>query len=407
MLENSFGLIFFLKQPKNQKTKSRYIYLRITVDGVSKEFSTKRQWDIDRWQQSSGRAIGTKEDAKTLNVYLETLCSKIYQAKIILLELNKPVTAENLKNQITGNGGERKFILEIFKHHNEQMEALIGKEFARGTFTRYKTACDHVKSFIKWKYNLEDLELGELNFEFVSEYTFWLKSVRQCGHNSTVKYVSNLKKIVLQCVRKGWIKGDPFIDFKTARKEVQRIALTQIELDKIRGKEFSCERLSQVRDIFLFSCYTGLAYIDVSKLKRSQIIEGIDGEQWIITHRQKTETPTRLPLLPVAFEIKEHYKHHPKCANLDLVLPTLSNQKMNAYLKEIADVCGVAQNLTFHIARHTFATTITLGNGVPIETVSKMLGHKSLKQTQHYAKILDLKVSMDMKALKDKLSIVV
>ncbi|REG74753.1 site-specific integrase, partial [Algoriphagus antarcticus] len=156
--------------------------------------------------------------------------------------------------------------------------------------------------------------------------------------------------------------------------------------------------------IFLFSCYTGLAYIDVKNLQKSQISVGIDGEQWIYTHRQKTNSPTRLPLLPKALELIEKYRSHPQCQDGTHVLPVLSNQKMNSYLKEIADVCEINKPLTFHIARHTFATTITLANGVPIETVSKMLGHKSLKQTQHYAKILDTKISFDMQALRDKLS---
>jgi integrase len=151
----------------------------------------------------------------------------------------------------------------------------------------------------------------------------------------------------------------------------------------------------------LFCCYTGLEYIDVKNLRKDQIKVGIDGEKWIFTQRQKTETPTRLPLLSQALEIIEAYENHPQCSNKGLLLPVMSNQKMNAYLKVIADVCGIQKTLTFHIARHTFATSITLGNGVPIETVSKMLGHKLLKQTQHYAKILDLKVSHDMAKLRE------
>src|SRR6185437_3447713 len=167
---------------------------------------------------------------------------------------------------------------------------------------------------------------------------------------------------------------------------------------------FATERLSQVRDIFLFSCFTGLAYADLQKLRRSEISTGIDGGKWIFTRRQKTDTASRIPLLPTAQQILEKYLDHPLCRN-DKVLPILSNQKMNQYLKEIADVCHIDKYLTFHIARHTFATTITLSNGVPIETVSKMLGHRNLKTTQHYAKILDRKVSNDMQALKERLSL--
>ncbi len=407
MLEKSFGLFYYLKQSKNQKGSVRYIYLRITVDGQSKELSTKRTWDAEHWSQSSGRATGNKEDSKALNGYLDALCAKVYQAKKVLIESDKPITAENLKNVLNGEDGERRMILAIFKEHNAQMKALIGKEFAPATLTRYKTAHDHTESFIKWKYGTDDFDIRDLNYEFVSQFAFWLKSERNCGHNAAVKYIGNLKKIVLDCQKKGWLRSDPFAAFKLNRKEVIRIALTKVELARIAAKKFSVDRLAHVRDIFLFSCYTGLAYIDVYKLRRSDIITGVDDGQWIVTKRQKTDSATRLPLLPAAQEIMDKYKHDPKCASKGLVLPVLTNQKMNSYLKEIADGCDVNKNLTFHIARHTFATTVTLSNGVPIETVSKMLGHKSVKQTQQYAKIVDLKISEDMKLLSTKLQLAV
>lgn len=195
-----------------------------------------------------------------------------------------------------------------------------------------------------------------------------------------------------------------FLGYKLTKREIERHFLTSEELEVIASKDFATPRLKQVRDIFLFCCYTGLAYADVKKLKRNEIATGIDGEKWIFTHRQKTETPTRLPLLPPAMEILERYKDHPQCENSGQLLPVLCNQKMNGYLKEIADVCGVTKKMTTHIARHTFATTVTLCNGVPIETVGKMLGHRNLKTTQHYAKILDKKVSEDMKVLRSKFS---
>lgn len=404
MLEKSFGLFFFLKQPKNQKNKERYVYLRITVDGVSKELSTKRVWQVDKWNQAAGKATGTKEEAKNLNVYLDTLCSKIYQAKILLLEGNKPVTADALKNYITGQGDDRKMLLKAFKEHNDQMSALVGKDYAHATLVRYQTTYDHVAKFIQWKYKIEDIDINELDHEFVSEFAFWLKCIRNCGHNSTVKYISNVKKVLNLCIKKGWLNRDPFINFKTTRKEVKIVALTEEELIKITEKDFGIERLNHVRDIFVFCCYTGLAYVDVNQLRRNQIILGIDGNQWIDSKRQKTDSSIRLPLLPKAKEIMDSYENDYVCKEVGFVLPVLSNQKMNAYLKEIADICGIQIKLTFHIARHTFATTVTLSKGVPLETVSKMLGHKSLRQTQHYAKILDIKVSQDMLTLKDRLA---
>jgi site-specific recombinase XerD len=295
-------------------------------------------------------------------------------------------------------------LLEVFQNHNEQMEALVGQEYAPGTLERYKTSYNHTKSYLKWKFQIEDLDITKLNFEFISDYEFWLKSVRKCDHNTTMKYLSNFKKIVIKCIKNGWLQKDPFIGFNMAKREVERTALTENELEIIQSKRFSIKRLKLVRDIFLFSCYTGLAYADVQKLKRSEIMIGVDGEKWIFTKRQKTDSSSRIPILPPALEILKQYQEDPQCKFQDKVLPVLSNQKMNSYLKEIADACGISKNLTYHIARHTFATTVTLSNGVPIETVSKMLGHRNLKTTQHYAKILDKKISEDMKNLRLKYS---
>ncbi len=183
-------------------------------------------------------------------------------------------------------------------------------------------------------------------------------------------------------------------------KVVDRVFLNAEELQLMAAKQFVTDRLGQIRDIFLFSCYTGLSYADVYKLKASEIVTGPDGEKWINTKRQKTDTPTRVPLLPSAIAILIKYSDSPICENSGKALPVSTNQKMNAYLKEIGDICGINKSLTFHIARHTFATTITLSNGVPIESVSKMLGHTNIKTTQHYAKILDMKVAQDMSKLR-------
>ena len=403
MIEKSFGLFFFLKKGKNAKGDERHVYLKITVDGTAAEIATKRMWHPDRWIQKAGRASGSKEDAKVLNNYLDLLTNKVYEAKKILVDTAKPVSAQAIKNIVTGNTDSKKTIMQIFAQHNYQMKALIGQDFAKGTYDRYKTSYDHTKAFITWKYGKEDLQLSALNYDFISDYYFWLKTVRKCAHNTTVKYLRNFKKIVLTCVKKGWLPRDPFLEFKKSIKDVERFPLDKEELDRLASRVFSSDRLNAVRDIFLFCCYTGLAYLDIKNLLYKQIEVGIDGEQWIITHRQKTSTPTRIPLLPFALSLLEKYEHHPKRIIEGYALPVYSNQKVNDYLKEIASICEIKKELTFHIARHSFATTVTLTNGVPIETVSKMLGHKSIRQTQHYAKTIDWKVSEDMQNLKVKL----
>jgi len=225
-----------------------------------------------------------------------------------------------------------------------------------------------------------------------------------CSNNTAVKYIKNFNKIIKICLANDWLDKNPFNNYKSKIKEVERDFLSEEELQAILNKDFKTDRLSLVRDIFIFSCFTGLAYIDVKNLTKSHISIGIDGEKWIYTHRQKTESASKIPIIPITQMIIDKYENHPQSNNQDVLLPILSNQKMNAYLKEIAAICEIEKELTFHIARHTFATTVTLTNGVPIESVSKMLGHKNIKTTQHYAKILDKKVSEDMQVLRLKFS---
>lgn len=403
MLETSFSILFYLKKPKGYSRGEVPVYMRITVNGARKEIGTKHSCEPDRWNSDAQRAKGTNELSKTINAYLDTLERKVHDARLKLLENIKPVTAEALVKILTGQEEKPLMLLEIFEHHNVQMAALENTEYAPATVKRYDTTLEHTRAFIAWKYHLPDIEIKNLSFDFVSDMEFWLKSVRKCNHNSSIKYIGNMRKIVNYCLKTGWLQRDPFFGFKMAKREVVREFLSDDELQALAAKRFAIERLSQVRDIFLFSCYTGLAFIDVFQLTPASIAKGIDGKQWIFTSRQKTDTPTRVPLLPQAQEILNKYKDHPRCVNENKVVPILSNQKMNAYLKEIADVCGITKTLTFHIARHTFATTVTLNNDVPIESVSKMLGHKSIKITQHYAKIIDKKVSADMQLLAVKM----
>jgi site-specific recombinase XerD len=402
-METSFGLLFYLKKSNNFREAEVYIYMRITVDGQSAEISTKRKCKPENWNVAAGRLKGKTDVVKSCNAYLDTLQQKVFEAKRKLIETDKELNAENIKNLLLGkDNGKKYMLLEVFQYHNDQMAALVGQEYAPGTLERYKTSYKHTQSFLEWKYKLKDIDITKLNFEFISDYEFWLKSVRKCDHNTTMKYLSNFKKIVIRCIKNGWLQKDPFIGFSMAKREVERSALTEYELELLQAKKFPIRRLELVKNIFLFSCYTGLAYADVQKLKRSEIVIGIDGEKWVFTKRQKTDSVSRIPLLPVALTILQLYQDDPQCKLCDKVLPVLSNQKMNSYLKEIADACGISKNLTYHIARHTFATTVTLSNGVPIETVSKMLGHRNIKTTHHYAKILDRKISEDMKSMRQK-----
>lgn len=404
-MNKTFSLLFYLKTSKAKKDGSTPIYLRITIDGARADISTKRYVNSARWNSSAHKVVGNSEEIRNLNHYLKALEQNAFNSYRILLEKNDHVTALQLKNNLLNIGDEKPqsvFVLNVFKEHNRKVKALVGHDFALGTLERYEVSLRHTAEFIKWKYDLEDFPVNNIDHDFISSYDFYLRTERKCANNSTIKYLKNFKKIILICIANGWIDKDPFLNYKFKLKEVIREFLDIDEVQRIADKHFAMERLNQVRDIFLFCCFTGLAYADVKKLSTKEVLTDNSGNQWINTHRQKTKTVVRIPLLDGALSIIEKYKDHPVC-NKGNLLPVLSNQKMNSYLKEISTACGIQKELTFHIARHTFATTITLSNGVSIESVSKMLGHTNIKTTQHYAKILDLKVSQDMFALKGRL----
>lgn len=403
MLDKSFGLHFYLKKPKDYVKGIIPIYLRITVDGIPKELSTKRSCEPNRWNPAAERVSGTKEDARALNAYLDTLQAKAYEAKRQLIESNQMVTAASIKDQLLGTDQRNKLLIKIFENYNDKVKKLIGIDYSLATWTKYDRTKRFTHLFIQWKYKEQDLPLQCLDMEFVNDLELWLKTERKCGQNATMKYISILKMIVLFCVDNNWLEKDPFARFKMSKEEVIPEFLNKEEIQAISSKEIKIERLRQVRDVFLFCCFTGLAYVDIKKLNASEVSVGVDDELWIFTRRGKTNIPSRIPLLPMSQKILDSYKDHPQCINSRKLLPVLSNQKYNSYLKELADICGISKNLTTHTARHTFATTVTLSNGVPIESVSKMLGHKKLQTTQHYARVLDIKVSEDMQVLRARL----
>jgi len=401
-MNTTVSILFYIKRAKVNNLGVCPIYTRVTVNAKRFEFSTNKSINPDKWSSEGSKVKGTNEEARTINSHLDYLKNQVLEAEKRLFKKDIRITSENLKNELFGLTESKRMLVPIFQDHNNKIKELVGKEYAPGTLERYTTSLKHTIEFMQWKYNVSDIDITKIDHAFITDYEFWLRSVRNCANNTAVKYIKNFNKIIKICIANHWIEKNPFANYKSKVKEVERVYLTEEEIQSIMEKEFKTERLSLVRDIFLFSCFTGLAYIDVKNLTKSHISFGIDGEKWIFTHRQKTESASKIPILPVTQMIIDKYENHPQCNNEDKLLPILSNQKMNAYLKELADICNIDKELTFHIARHTFATTVTLTNGVPIESVSKMLGHKNLRTTQHYAKVLDRKVSEDMRILKDK-----
>jgi len=403
-MNTSFTQLFFLKSRKTDKGLKVPIYLRLTVNGKRAGLSVSRKVDPQKWDARTNKVRGTSSEARELNIYLDKVRSRVNKMHEKLMEANQPFTALDLKNLYLGKKEKPKMLLEVFDEHNKQMEKLIGIEFALGTYKRYHTTRNHIYRYVKEAYGKEDIPVRDVNLKFIRGFEYFLKEKKACNHNSSLKYVNNFKKIIRIAVGNEWITKDPFYNYKIKFKTVEREFLTKEELDSLAERDIHWDRLAIVRDMFVFCCYTGLAYIDIQKLNVDNIVTDIDGNLCIQAKRTKTKTKLVIPLLPPAVAILERYQEHPKVLNGDCVLPVLSNQKSNAYLKEIALLCGIKKNLTTHLARHTFATTVTLTNGVPLETVGKMLGHKNLRTTQHYAKIVDRKVNEDMKALQEKMA---
>jgi len=399
--KRTFNQIIFPKRAHGGANQAS-MYLRITINGIRTEFTINRDIDMKDWNVQSRRMHGKNPKAKEFNSYLDAIEFRIYEIYRELVANGEQITADVIKAKFHGVDTDKpRMLLEIFEEHNKQFSALVGKDFSKGSLKRFQVVTKALEEFLQWKFQITDISIKKLNFEFINDFEFYLKSVRNCSHNTVMGYVKKLKKIVRQCVAKDWLDKDPFMAYKVTLRETHRTVLTEKEL-KIMTEKTLIGRMDQIRDIFLFSCYTGLAYSDVEKLTAAEISTGIDGEKWIMTTRTKTDTATRVPLLPPSLAILAKYEGRPDLLHSGRLLPVISNQRMNGYLKELADQCGIQKLLTFHCARHTFATTVTLSNGVPIETVGKMLGHKSLRTTQQYAKVLDRKVSDDMLKLRSK-----
>ena len=404
-VNNTFGVIFYLRKYKATQDGKAPIYARITVNGSRIDISLKRTVEPGSWNVNKGMAKGSKEEIIRLNSYLEQYRSGIVESYQELLLQKKFITAELVKDKFTGEDQADFTLYKLMDYHNEEQAQVL----AQGTMKNYYTTQKYIKEFIKKRFKTNDKYLSELSYKFIVDFEFYLrgrtpeKGQKALENNGIMKHIERFCKMLNLAVRLEWIDRNPFQAYQLKFDKVEREYLTKDELARIEAKNFNIVRLQIVKDLFVFSCYTGLAYIDVYNLTPANLIEKSKNSIWIMTNRQKTSTPLKVPLLPKALAIIEKYKDHPMALAEGKVLPTLSNQKLNSYLKEIADMCEITKPLTFHIARHTFATTITLTNGVPIETVSKLLGHTKLTTTQIYAKVIESKISDDMAILSEKL----
>jgi len=401
----TFSILIWINASRAKNDEAE-IFARITVNQKRTNISLKRKINVASWDKAKSRIKGNSQEARILNQYLDQEQSKLFQCFQDLRLADKLVTPQAIKSKFLGLDITYHSLQQLIDYHNDKTAFKLHKD----TMRHYKTTQNYLSEFVLKEMKTSDVFLKDLNYAFMINFENFLRSYqptdhqRKIGNNTTMKHIQRLRKMVTMAFHMEWIQRDPFIKFKSTFVKSEREFLSADELKSIEELKTSIDRLNLVKDLFVFSCYTGIAYVDVMKLTKDNVLLGIDGGQWIITKRTKTNTPVKIPILETTQLLIDKYKNNIRAEVSGTLFPTLSNQKLNSYLKEIADVCGIKKNLTFHMARHTFATTVTLTNGVPIETVSKLLGHTKLSTTQIYAKVIERKVSDDMNALKLVLS---
>ncbi|MGS2763177.1 site-specific integrase [Sinomicrobium sp. M5D2P9] len=404
--KSTFTVIFFTRKSRSNP-KQLSIYVRITINGKRAEISLRRAISNKDWDNNKSRGRGSSQKVRMLNVYLDEVYNRLLECHKELLEEDKFISSEAIKSRYLGEDDNSKTLRELIVYHHENMVFVL----KRGTMKNYYTTEKYLYKFLLKKRRLKDIYLKQLNYEFVTDFEHFLRNYRNSkkqlmlGNNGVMKHLERFKKMVNLAVKLEWMHKNPFNQFQLKYQKYDRAYLSEGELELLEGTEFKNERLQRVKDCFVFSCYTGLSYVDVKELTENNIVKGIDGKYWIYTKREKTDERVKVPLLPKALEIIEKYRGLQEADLIGYLLPVSSNQKTNKYLKEIAGLCNIHKNITFHVARHTFATTVLLSNGVPIETVSKLLGHTKLTTTQIYARVVERKISEDFYKLLNKFQV--
>lgn len=401
MNNNKLSILFLLQKVKLNKQGKCPIKCRITFHQDRKEFSTGLFVNPKQWDSRLQKAKPPNEENSFINTQLGLIKNEINQAFLFLQVNEENFDVGDIYLQYKGDISIRtKTILELFKEHNDRLEKLVGKEYSIATLWKFKQARDLVKGFITFSFTKADYQFKDLDLKFVQDYEFYLKTEKSLALATANKMIQRFRKVVKIAISQGIIDRDPFVGYKVKRVKKEIVYLTTEELKKLEMYQFKAERLQTVADMFIFCCYTGLAYNEMTNLEKSHIVKGFDSNEWINMKRLKTQQTLSIPLLTKSKFIIEKYSN----AHEIKVLPSFSNQKFNAYLKEIADIVGIEKRLTHHLARRTFATTVLLFNDVPMEIVSELLGHSKITITQeHYAKVVNKKVSEQMNKLNSKL----
>ena len=396
MRRTTFGVLFFINKAKLLKSGEAGIYIRISAHGKRTEVNIKRSVDVSAWDQSKEMVKGRDRRSNETNDCIRALKLKTLTIHRDLELKGKFFTSRLIMDMVFNAQDIQKTILTIFRKHNDDCRKLIGIDYVKITITRFDNCCKYIENVILEQYGKEDMNLNELDGELVRNFEIYLKTVRGCAQNTVIRYMKCFKKITNLAIVNEWMYHNPFNGIKFQAKEVIKDVLSKEEIGRLMKKEFECDRLNYVRDVFLFSIFSGLAYVDVYNLRAEHLTTDNNGDIWIRKTREKTDQMCNIPLLSIPKMLIERYKDRPTCVKSDRLLPVASNQKMNSYLKEIAIRCDINKHLTTHTARHTYASVVCLANGVTMENVAKMLGHADIRMTQHYAKVMDSSIKRDM-----------
>lgn len=394
----TFSLVCYLRKSNVLKSGEVPVYMRITVNKQSVLLTMQGSVLPSLWSQAKEKSKGKDKKAQELNRYIDAVKSKVFQIYRELEIDGNPISAQIIKDIFLGNNkeDEGKTLVEVHTEHNERCRKLVNTEYSSSTIYKFDASLKFLQEFMKKELYRDDILLNKLNENFIRQYETYLKTERGCNNNSTIKHLKIFKKVIRIALANDWIQKDPFASIKFHLDEVHVDFLTMDELNTIINKELPNKRLSQVRDVFVFCAFSGLAFVDVKGLRQEHIVKDTSGRMWIRKPREKTNNMCNIPLLQVPQMLLEKYKDDKECQLRGQLLPVPTNQKMNAYLKEVADLCRINKRISSHVARHTAATSVFLANKVSMENVAKMLGHSSTRMTQHYARILDQSIAEDM-----------
>jgi integrase/recombinase XerD len=400
MKKENFTILFVIKLTKLNGKGLCPVNVRITYQGVRKENATgyfvdPKFWDAKR-QLTTSKAL----DAISANIQLELIKQKIKNAYLSILLETDDFEADDIYHKYLGKPlKESEFVVRYFQKYLDKIFKLIGKDLKLATWKKYNYACIQIVGFIKFKYKKNDISLDKINLQFLTEFEYYLKTEQNQCQSTINKAIQRFRRLITIGIAEGFLEKDPFILYKAKKVKKEVIFLTQEELETVERTKIAQPRLALVKDLFIFCCYTGLAYVEMAHLSKQNIQIGFDGVNWIQMKREKTQRQISIPILPIAQEIIEKYS-----TDSNRIFPPISNQKFNSYLKEIAEITGIEKRLTHHIARKTFASTVLLYNDVPMEIVSELLGHSNMVITQEsYGKVVQKKVSEAMKNLSVKL----